>query len=463
MTASTIASLRPADAPRRVSPPGPRATSTSRVPQVAAWAGGIGLLASIALPLIQVNGRSLGAPGGVTTLAGDLTAMAGTYLLLIMVLLAARIPALEEALGQERLIRWHRWFSSAPLALIGAHLVFTTLGYAQSAHTGFWAESVSLTTTMKWIFASVVAYAMLLGIAGVSIRVARRRFSYHSWWVIHLYTYLALAFSVPHQIIDGTNFAGRPVVQAAWLMLWFGTAGVVLVYRIGLPIYRSLRHRLQVVEVRKEAPDVYSVVVRGRRLDRLAVAGGQFFRWHFLTRDLWWHGHPFSLSAMPVPPYLRVTIKVSGDSTTKIARLAPGTRIAVEGPYGAFTDASRRGRKVALIGAGVGITPVRALLEDLPDGVDAVVVQRASTDEELIHNDEITSLVKQRGARLVELVGPRAAHRLNDPRRLRRIIPDLASRDVFVCGPDAFSAGVVAAAQRLGVPAEAIHRESFEF
>ena len=443
--------------------PPPRPSASRRVAEAAAWAAGLGLGAAVALPLSQASARSLSAPGGIATLAGDVTAMAGTYLLLIMVLLAARIPALENALGQDRLIRWHRLLSSAPLVLLGAHAVFTTLGFAQSAHTGFWAESGSLITTMVWIFAAVVSYAMFVVIAGLSIRVARRRFSYDSWWVLHLYTYLALAFSVPHEIFDGTNFAGHPAVQAAWILLWLGTAGVVIVYRIGLPIFRSLRHRLEVVDVKAESPGVVSVVVRGRHLDRLAVAGGQFFRWHFLTRDLWWHAHPFSLSAMPVPPYMRVTVKVSGDSTASIARLRPGTRIAVEGPYGAFTEASRTRRKVALIGAGVGITPVRALLEDLPTDVDAVVVQRASTDKELIHNGEIQSLVKQRGGRLVALVGPRAAHRLNDPRRLHRLIPDLATRDLYVCGPEGFSAGVAAAAERLGVPGDSIHRETFEF
>lgn len=433
------------------------------VPTVAAWSAGLGLLAAVALPLSETSVRRLRAPGALATLAGDVTAMAGTYLLLIMVLLAARIPALEDALGQERLIRWHRLLSSAPLVLLGAHAVFTTLGYAQSSGKGFWAETGSLTTTMAWIFASVVAYAMLVGIALVSVRLVRRRLNYDSWWVVHLYTYLALAFSVPHQIVDGTNFAGRRVVQAGWLILWLGTAGVVVVYRIGLPMFRSARHRLRVVHVRKESADVFSVVVEGRHLDRLQVAGGQFLRWRFFTRDLWWRAHPFSLSAMPAPPYMRLTVKAKGDSTARIAKLRPGTRIAVEGPYGAFTDASRTRPKVALIGAGVGITPVRALLEDLPGHVDAVVVHRASSKADLIHADEIASLVRERGGRLVELVGSRAAHRLNDPRKLHRIVPDLAARDVYVCGPEAFSAGVVSAAHRLGVADGSIHRESFEF
>lgn len=433
------------------------------LPDVAAAVVGVGLGAAVALPISQATVKSVTAAGGIATLAGDITAMAGTYLLLVMVLLAARIPALERVVGQDRLIRWHRRLSPAPLVLLGAHGVLTTLGYAQAGHLGFWAEGGSLITTMSWIFAALVAYAMLVAIAGVSIRAARRRMSYDTWWVIHLYTYLALAFSVPHQIINGTAFVGHPFAQSLWTLLWLATAGVAVIYRLGLPIARSLYHRLEVVQVRPEGPGVYSLVVRGRHLERLAVDGGQYFGWRFLVRGMWWHAHPFSLSAMPLPPYMRVTVKVAGDTTSRIARLRPGTRIAIEGPYGSFTDRARTRRRVALVGAGVGITPLRALLEDIPAGVDVVVVQRASRPEEMIHHEELASMVAEREGRMVDLVGSRRRHRLDDPRYLHSLIPDLATRDLYVCGPDAFSSGVAEAAQRLGVGAESIHRESFEF
>jgi predicted ferric reductase len=444
-------------------PPPPPAPTRPKAPDVAALAAGLGLGVSIALPVSQISASQLASRGGWTALLGDVTAMAGTYLLLIMVLLAARIPALERVLGQDRMLRWHRRLSSAPLLLLGLHGVLTTLGYAGAARTGFWSEAGSLITTMSWILAAVVSYAMLVAIAGVSIRAVRRRFSYDTWWVIHLYTYLALAFSVPHQIFDGRSFVGHPWAQGLWLTLWLATAGVVVLYRIGFPVARTLYHRLEVVEIRPEGPDAYSLVVRGHHVDRLTVAGGQFFRWRFLVRGMWWHAHPFSLSALPRDPYMRVTIKFAGDATAQIARLRPGTRVAVEGPYGAFTDAARTRRKVALVGAGVGITPMRALVEDLPDDVDVVVVQRASTRAQLYHRDETASMLAARHGRFVELVGSRRLHHLDDPGYLHRIVPDLASRDLYICGPDGFSAGVARAARYLGVGAHSIHRESFEF
>ena len=455
---------RPSARPARTPAPTPALTRVPRrppAPDLAAAVLGLGLGASIAYPLSQASGSSISAPGGVAILAGDVTASAGTYLLLVMVLLAARIPAVESVVGQDRLIRWHRYLSSAPLLLLSAHGVLTTLGYAQSGRTGFWHAGGSLLTTMGWILAAVVSYLMLVGIAGVSIRAVRRRVNYDTWWVIHLYTYLALAFSVPHQVVDGTNFIGHPLARAAWIALWLATAGTVLGCRVALPVARSLRHRLVVAAVRQEGPGVYSLVVQGRHLERLAVAGGQYFGWRFLTRDLWWHAHPFSISALPSPPYMRVTIKVWGDTSARVAGLRPGTRIAIEGPYGAFTDEARTSPGVALIGAGVGITPLRALLEDLAPDVDVVVLQRASSDAGLVHRAEIEELVAGRGGRMLALAGPRRAHRLDDPRRLRALVPDLAARDVYICGPDAFTAGVVAAASAIGVPPEAIHHESF--
>jgi predicted ferric reductase len=455
----THLSGRRASAPPRSAPPQPRRW----VPDAAVAAAGFGFGAATVFPISQATAHTISAPGGLAILLGDVTAMAGTYLLLVMVLLAARIPALESALGQDRLLRWHRRLSSAPLVLLGAHGVLTVLGFAQAARTGWFAEAGSLITTMSWIFAAVIAYAMLLGLAAVSIRAARRRFSYDTWWVIHLYMYLALAFSVPHQIVQGNDFSGHPLVQAAWLLFWLGTAGVVIVFRLGLPVVRSLRHGLRVVEVRHEARGVFSVILAGRDLDKLPVAGGQYFGWRFLTRELWWHAHPFSLSAAPAPPFLRVTVKTAGADTARIARLRRGTRVAIEGPYGAFTERARVRAKVALIGAGVGITPLRALLEDMPHHVDVVAVQRSSSSGELIHGDEMRQLLAARGGRLLELVGTRAEHPLSNPRRLRELIPDLRQRDVYVCGPDGFAGGVVAAARRLGVADDAIHREAFEF
>ena len=169
--------------------------------------------------------------------------------------------------------------------------------------------------------------------AGVtSIRLVRRRLRYETWWVVHLYVYLGLALAFAHQIVTGVPFIGHPLTRAVWIAVWACTAGMVIVFRVAQPIWRSVRHQLRVIEVRDEAPGVVAVICQGLRLDRLAVSGGQFFLWRFLTRDLWWQAHPYSLSALPQPPYLRVTIKGLGDQSHAVRRLGLAPAWPSRGP-----------------------------------------------------------------------------------------------------------------------------------
>jgi predicted ferric reductase len=382
--------------------------------------------------------------------------------MLIMVVLVARLPWLERATGQDRLVRWHRQVSPWALGLIAAHVVLITLGYAQAARSGAMHEMWVLLVSYPDMLAAFAGFGLLVMAGVTSVRIVRQRLRYETWWVVHLYLYLGLALASFHQIATGVSFIGHPLVRDLWILIWAATAGMVALFRVLLPIGRSLRHQLRVVEIRPEAPGVVSVICQGRRLDRLPVSGGQFFLWRFLTRDMWWQGHPYSLSALPTRDYLRITIKGLGDQSRAAARLRPGTRVAIEGPYGAFTGQARTSDAVVLIGAGVGVTPLRAMLEDLPTRTDVVVVLRASTADDLIHRREMAELVYQRGGRLYEVVGPR--HRVRfDAHTLSRIVPDISVRDVYVCGPGGFSSEIAGIARRLRVSSERIHIEAFGF
>ena len=427
---------------------------------VALVLAGVGLVATVASTVTAETSSELTVPGGAVTFFGSLTGMVGTYLALLMVLLVSRIPPVERALGQDGLLRWHRRLGPWPISLLVVHAVAITVGYAQAAKTGSLHEVGTLLRSYPDVLAATVGLGLMVMAGVASIRALRRRLRRETWWAIHLYMYLALALSFAHVIVLGPSFVGHPLTRVLWSVAWAATAGLVLVYRVGLPVARSLRHRIEVVEVRREAAGVVSVICTGRHLERLPVAGGQFLFWRFLTRGLWWQAHPYSLSALPRPPFLRLTVKDLGDHSAAVARLKPGTRVAIEGPYGVFTKGARRRGKAALIAAGIGVTALRALLEDLAHGSSPVVVLRASRHEDLALRDEIAGLVKHRRGKLLELIGPRDQHLL-DPTSLRRLIPDIHKRDVYVCGPEAFVADVVAAARAMGLPDEAIHHEAF--
>ena len=424
----------------------------------------LGLGATIGIDAATESRGAIAAAGGTATALGQLTGLVGAYLMMVMVLLMGRLPPLERVLGQDRLARWHRRIGGWPVLLIAVHAVLITVGYAETDRTGAAHQLGTLLRSYPDVMAATVAFGLFLMVGVTSYRRARQRLRYETWWAAHLYTYLALSLAFPHQLADGQSFVGHPGIQIWWSVMWAASAGLVIVYRFGVPLWRSLYHRLRVVEVTAEGPGVYSIVCAGRHLERLAVSGGQFFSWHFMTPGLWWQAHPYSLSALPRPPYLRVTVKDLGDHSRSLAGLRPGTYVGIEGPYGAFTPEARdRDRdRVLLVAAGVGVTPVRALLEDLPAEVDVVVLLRASSREELLFRDEIVSLVAARRGRLRELVGDRRTVRM-DAGALLALVPDLRMRDTYVCGPSGFSHEIVASLRSAGVPAPRIHHEEFAF
>jgi ferredoxin-NADP reductase/DMSO/TMAO reductase YedYZ heme-binding membrane subunit len=450
------APVRPARA--RLRPPRRR----PRVVDVLAAAAGIGLGITIGLAVTAESAGSLSAPGGIATALGRLAGLLAAYAMVIVVLLVARVPPLERAIGQDRLVAWHRKLGPWPLYLLLAHVVLITVGYARQAKDGLLHQFGQLLWTYPGILASAAGSLLLFAAGITSYRLARRRMAYETWWSVHLYTYLALLLSFSHQVDTGASFVGHPATRFWWTLLWLGTLGVVVGARIGLPLWRSLRHQVRVVGVTPEGPGVVSVVLRGRRLDRLPVAGGQFFQWRFVRRGLWWQAHPYSLSAAPAGDELRITVRNLGDHSAALAGLRPGTRVAIEGPYGAFTaDAAERDR-LLLIGAGVGTAPILALLQELPPRTDVAVLLRASTREELVLRDEVADEVHRRGGRLRELVGSRRDVRL-DAAALRALVPDVRHREVFLCGPDALSRRLAAELESSGVPEPRIHFESFTF
>jgi ferredoxin-NADP reductase len=216
------------------------------------------------------------------------------------------------------------------------------------------------------------------------------------------------------------------------------------------------------VDVVAEGPDVVSLRIGGRGLERLRAEPGQFFLWRFLARGRWWKAHPFSLSAAPDGQSLRITVKALGDDSAGLSGIPVGTRVVAEGPFGVFTEAARRRAKVLLVAGGIGITPVRALMEQIRG--DAVVLYRVVTDDDVVFRSELDDLADARGLALHYVVGDHATDEGRNhlsPDHLHELVPDIEERDVFVCGPPGLTDAVTRSVRAAGVPRRHIHAERF--
>jgi ferredoxin-NADP reductase len=346
------------------------------------------------------------------------------------------------------------------------------MGYAATEGVGVLSELWTMLATYPGMLMAGAGTVALVAVVGLSIRAARSRLRYESWHLIHLYAYLGVAFALPHQIWTGTDFVGTPWARAYWWTLYAAALVAVLVWRVGLPIARSLRHRLHVAAVVPEAPGQVSIYLRGRALHRLRARAGQFLVLRFLDGEGWSRGHPFSLSAAPAPTHVRITVKDLGDGSSELVNgLRTGTRVAVEGPFGHLTADARTRERLLFMASGIGVTPLRALLEELeyPWGA-ATLIYRARKPEDVLFRDELERLAASRGVVLHLLVGPRAragsflhqrAAAWPDKDALLRLVPDIAERDVYLCGGEGWLDAAIAACTAAGVDSGQIHAERF--
>ncbi|ANH40466.1 Flavohemoprotein [Nocardioides dokdonensis FR1436] len=408
----------------------------------------------------------LAGPGEWVSAAGRITGLLGGYAVAVALLLMCRAPWLDHGLGTDRLARWHAMTGRYLLGLLSAHAVLITWGYSLASGSGLVAQVRLLLVAVPDVLLAVIGYGLLVLVGVLSARQVRRRVGYETWYLVHLLTYVAIGLSFLHVLSAGADFR-TGWAEAAWITLYAVVAALLVWYRWLNPVRNALRHRPRVAAVTSEAPGVVSVVVAGRDLDRLGAEAGQFLRWRFLTPTGWWQSHPFSLSAAPTDSELRITVKALGTHSAGLRGLVPGTRALMEGPYGALTVARRRNPGVLLLAGGIGITPLRALLEQHHDqGAEAgpaTLVYRARSIEDLVHRQEIDRLAQAAHIDVHYGVGPSGgSDDVLVGERLREVVPDLGDRDVYLCGPGPFMEAATASLRRCGVPARHVHAEHFE-
>ena len=402
-----------------------------------------------------------------------LTALVGTSLLLIHMILVARVPWLEKILGLDKLTHAHKKLGKPLLYLLIVHTITALISYSISDGVGVLTTLLNLIGGYADLLLAFIGLLLMILVVVSSIRAARRKLSYEAWYLIHLLSYISIFVAIPHQFSLGTELLAEPLLATYFIALYVFVGLNIVWFRFLFPVVQSLALSLRVESVRPEANRTTSIVIGGKRVESLGAEAGQFFMMRVLTAKQWWRPHPFSVSASPSNT-IRFTVGNRGDDTSLLQEIRPGTRVVLEGPFGVFSESKRTKQHVLLLAAGIGVAPIRALAESLAsDPGDVTVVYRVTDRSDASLLDEVERICRERNHALHVLDGPRP----NGPgflpkqqageqiapeyARLLALAPFAAESDIYICGPSAWSNAAVQALKKLNVPKASIHVEEF--
>ena len=399
---------------------------------------------------------------------GQLAGLVAANLVVTQFFLMSRLPWLEHYFGLDRLARFHQINGKIVIVFILLHPALLLYGYARQSGISFGQSLLGFLTGYEHGWLTLTGLILFVIVVVTSLAIIRLRLRYETWYFTHLAVYLAVFFSFWHQIELGTTVTSNRWFYVYWLALYLFVGLIYLTFRFLRPLYLLHRHRFIVARVTAESPGTSSVSIFGRKLEQFPIRAGQFMIVRFLTRKLWWQAHPFSLSQLPDGRELRLTIKAVGDYTKQIKNLQPGTRVLIDGPYGVFTSLFNLSPKVLMIAGGIGITPLRSLMEEmLQTGKDVVLLYGNRHQPEIVFKRELDELVNQHHTRVVHVISDEPNYSGErgriDEEKLRRLVPDLAEREVYLCGPEPMMQALISTLRQLGLPRQRLHYEKFSF
>jgi len=404
---------------------------------------------------------------GILLALGRLTGLLAVYCVLLQFMLMGRAVWIEKVFGLDKLARVHRLNGYFSLGFILLHPLLIIMSYSMAGKINIVDQFLDLILNYEDVLSAEIAVMIFVVIVFLSITMVRKKLKYELWYYIHLFTYLAIFLAFGHQLKQGGDFLGNKYFVYYWWTLYIFVVANMAVFRFLQPIYKSLKYRYRVADIVAETSEATSVYINCKNLRKWKFKPGQFIILTFLAKKFWYEAHPFSLSYLPKNDRIRVTIKNSGDFTARIPTLKKGIPMIIEGPYGTFTPQKNPDAKYLFIAGGVGITPIRALIEQLAPTNDIIVLYSNKTLQDTIFKKELDELSQKHSFPLHYILTEQPDYagekgRL-DQEKILRLVKDIKEREVYICGPIPMLDGMRKLIQEkeIGVQHNRIHFEKF--
>lgn len=387
-------------------------------------------------------------------------------LIFLQFMLMGRIKWIESVWGMDKLVNLHRKNGRYVLVFIILHMVFILWSYTLTTKLPVPKQLLDFWLHYDDAWQAIIAFFLFVIIALTSIFFSKIKIPYEAWYAIHLMTYVAVLFAFGHQMKLGGDFF-QQAFAIYWQCLYVFVFANVCFYRFFRPLFFFSKHQFKVAKVVKETDEVTSIYISGNNLASFPRKAGQFMILRFLDKQRFWQAHPFSLSWGPNNGMLRVSIKDSGDFTHEIHGLKVGTPVFIDGPHGGFTLKNATKKKLLFIAGGIGITPIRSLIEESANEYDIALLYSNKYVGHIALKGEIDTLSQNNGFPVTYFLTEEKSvpswgkQGRIDAKGIKSSVPDVKSRDIFLCGPTVFMLAIKEALLSLGVDEKNIHFEEF--
>lgn len=445
---------------------------TARAPRLSSRSAGPLVIFALvaALGVLWLVARPTGTPTG--SYVGQWLGAESILLMSIALVLISTLPWVEAWFdGIDRAAIWHRRLAITGLTLLLPHLL---LSQGQPGHGGpgglIGIIGLSgLVALVVWAiiprWQSVVPRVLRPMIVSVreapGVRELRGLLGgYERWRALHRTTGLFVAAGFAHGLLDGTPFAGAPVLRWSFVVIG-GTGLAFYVYRELLARFFLSLHDYQVAGVRPIAEDLTEISLKplGRPM---SFVPGQFAMIYLEGKD-GWHRHPFTIASAPHEETVRVTVKALGDYTSRLREtIEPGMPAVIGGPHGRFVHDRGTDRQLWIAG-GVGIAPFLSWIRAIDHTPIRQVDLFYSNDGQAPFSEELRAAASEYPDLTLHLIDTSDHGRITTDQVLQLVDADPRSLSVFMCGPAPMLRTFQTQLRGAGVPARHIHREYFDW
>lgn len=413
-------------------------------------------LAALAVLAGAILGGWTYAPYGLQTGLGIALGAGSIVAMGLALILAARPRGLEGLFGGlDRIYGVHKWLGITALAMMIGHntLEPELERFVRESGLGDFAGDLGELALNGFIGLILLSWIK-------RIPFTRLEIPWQIWRFTHRFTGLLFAIAAFHQLaID------KPAGIAPALGLYlnaFSLAGLAawLFTQFVAPFLRPQGFVLDQLQRHGSATEI-TLRPTGRAL---RWRPGQFAFVSAPGAGLT-EAHPFTIASAPAPDgHVRFAIKALGDWTRRLPdRLRPGQPLRVDGPYGRFLFRRRVPRQVWLAG-GIGITPFLAWAEALTeaDRQQIALVWAVTTPDEAFAAERLRAIAARHPGFDLHIVASRSDGRLT-AERLAALVPfDIATAELFFCGPTALHRAILTGLRAMGKSPRRDHCEAFE-